>query len=103
MKVIKFLITVTTAEFIEVKEMIRESEDPLEYLQFLVAESNTLIDSWPCYLPSSDAWKVKFETNAARMERSYDRKCGHGFIIDRSRRHGKCKKFQHKDYSDQKY
>ena len=97
----KFLyLTLAAAELID--------EEPLTFLEFLVTESSELIDQWPCYLPSSGAWKAKFVTNAARMKRSFSRKCGIGsteHVADRSRRHeaaniSENKRHQHRTFAD---
>ena len=52
---------------------------PLQRLSKLVEFSGELLDDWYGFLPSKDAWKVKFATNAQRMERNFERgnqKCG---------------------------
>ena len=87
-----------------------EQAEPLAFLEFLVTESGELIDQWPCYLPSSSAWKAKFVTNAARMKRSFSRKCGAGqraitHLADRSRRHEAASisehmRHQHRTFAD---
>lgn len=55
------------------------SRHPIERLARLVEFSHELLDDWFTFLPSKDAWKVKFEKNADRMARNFERgneKCG---------------------------
>ena len=52
---------------------------PLQRLQKLVQFSGELLDDWYGFLPSKDSWKGKFERNADRMSRNFERgnqKCG---------------------------
>ena len=52
---------------------------PLQRLNRLVEFTAEIMDDWFGFLPSQDAWKAKFEKNAARMERNFERgnqRCG---------------------------
>ena len=52
---------------------------PLQRLNRLVEFSHELLDDWYNWLPSKDAWKDKFEKNADRMGRNFERgnqRCG---------------------------
>ena len=52
---------------------------PLQRLNRLVEFSHELLDDWYTWLPSQDSWKGKFERNAERMERNFERgnqRCG---------------------------
>ena len=52
---------------------------PLQRLNRLVEFTAEIMDDWFGFLPSQDAWKAKFERNAARMERNFERgnqRCG---------------------------
>ena len=52
---------------------------PLQRLNRLVEFSHELLDDWYTWLPSQDSWKGKFERNADRMERNFERgnqRCG---------------------------
>ena len=70
---------------------------PLQRLNKLVEFSGELMNDWFTFLPSKDSWVAKFATNAARMERNFNRgnqKCGfydetqmpHGGPEERKRR-----------------
>merc|ERR1712061_515445 len=70
---------------------------PLQRLNRLVEFSHELLDDWYGWLPSQESWKGKFERNAGRMERNFERgnqRCGyyddenlpHGGPADRKRR-----------------
>merc|ERR1712025_316843 len=61
---------------------------PLDRLDRLVEFSAELLDTWYQFLPSRDAWRNKFEINAARMSRNFERgnqRCG---FFDPSLPHG---------------
>ena len=52
---------------------------PLQRLNRLVEFSHELLDDWYTWLPSQQSWKGKFERNAERMERNFERgnqRCG---------------------------
>ena len=52
---------------------------PLERLERLVEFSHDLLEEWFSALPSKDSWKGKFEKNAARMKKNFERgdqRCG---------------------------
>merc|ERR1712113_266370 len=52
---------------------------PLQRLNRLVEFSHELLDDWYTWLPSQANWKGKFERNAERMERNFERgnqRCG---------------------------
>ena len=52
---------------------------PLQRLDRLVEFSHELLDDWYTDLPSQQSWKGKFERNADRMERNFERgnqRCG---------------------------
>ena len=52
---------------------------PLQRLNRLVEFSHELLDDWYTWLPSQESWKGKFERNAERMERNFERgnqRCG---------------------------
>ena len=52
---------------------------PLQRLNRLVEFTAEIMDDWFGFLPSQDAWKAKFEKNAERMERNFNRgnqRCG---------------------------
>ena len=62
---------------------------PLQRLARLVEFSHEMLDEWFTFLPSKDAWKAKFESNAVRMERNFNRgsqRCG--FYDDGQLPHG---------------
>ena len=53
---------------------------PLQRLDRLVQFSKELLDDWYQFLPSKEAWKSKFENNADRMKRNFERgqqRCGY--------------------------
>merc|ERR1712025_847796 len=53
---------------------------PLQRLNRLVQFSAELLDDWYGFLPSQEKWKKKFATNAARMEKNFQRgnqRCGY--------------------------
>ena len=52
---------------------------PLQRLSRLVEFSHELLDTWYVWLPSQASWKGKFQRNAARMEKNFQRgnqRCG---------------------------
>ena len=52
---------------------------PLQRLNRLVEFSAELLNDWYSFLPSQDSWIGKFERNAERMERNFERgnqRCG---------------------------
>ena len=52
---------------------------PLQRLNRLVEFTEEIMDTWFSFLPSQQAWIQKFENNAARMERNFNRgnqRCG---------------------------
>ena len=52
---------------------------PLQRLNRLVEFTAEIMDDWFGFLPSQDAWKGKFERNAERMQRNFERgnqRCG---------------------------
>ena len=70
---------------------------PLQRLNRLVQFTDEILDTWFGFLPSKDSWKNKFETNAGRMEKNFNRgnqRCGfyddaqlpHGGPADRRKR-----------------
>lgn len=46
---------------------------PLQRLKRLVEFSHEMLDQWFINVASKDAWKGKFERNAGRMKRAFDR------------------------------
>ena len=53
---------------------------PLQRLNALTKFSAEIMTDWFGFLPSQDAWISKFETNAGRMERNFNRgnqRCGY--------------------------
>merc|ERR1739844_65833 len=52
---------------------------PLQRLAKLTEFSAEILNDWYGFLPSKDSWIAKFETNAGRMERNFNRgnqRCG---------------------------
>ena len=52
---------------------------PIQRLNSLVELTNELMTDWFDFLPSQQAWITKFETNAERMQRNFERgnqRCG---------------------------
>ena len=52
---------------------------PLQRLKRLTEFTEEIMNDWFSFLPSQQAWIKKFETNAARMERNFNRgnqRCG---------------------------
>ena len=52
---------------------------PLQRLKRLTEFSNEILNDWFSFLPSKDAWIGKFERNAERMQRNFERgnqRCG---------------------------
>ena len=52
---------------------------PLQRLSRLVEFTEEIMDDWFSFLPSQQAWKDKFATNAGRMSRNFERgnqRCG---------------------------
>ena len=49
---------------------------PLQRLKRLVEFGAEIMDDWFDFLPSQNAWKKKFETNANRMAVAFER-CGY--------------------------
>ena len=49
---------------------------PLQRLKRLVEFGVEIMDDWFDFLPSQNAWKKKFETNANRMAVAFER-CGY--------------------------
>ena len=71
-----FLIAVATAQDGDRKIPPRH---PRQRLNRLVEFSHELLDDWYTWLPSQQSWKGKFERNAERMERNFERgnqRCG---------------------------
>ena len=61
---------------------------PLQRLNRLVEFAAEILDDWYGFLPSQEAWKLKFARNGARMEKNFQRgnqKCGY---FDPSLPHG---------------
>ena len=52
---------------------------PLQRLNRLTEFTDEIMDQWFDFLPSKEAWKQKFKTNANRMKRNFERgnqRCG---------------------------
>merc|ERR1711990_1189296 len=61
---------------------------PLQRLAKVTEFSAEILNDWYGFLPSKDSWISKFETNAARMERNFNRgnqRCGF-YDVDRYNR-----------------
>ena len=77
---------------------------PLQRLTRLVEFSHEMLDQWFTFLPSQDAWKNKFEVNAGRMERNFNRgnqRCG--FYDDSQLPHGGPERKRRSDEEDLDY
>merc|ERR1712046_155824 len=74
---------------------------PLQRLNRLVEFTDEILDTWFEFLPSKDAWKAKFETNAGRMEKNFNRgqqRCG--YYDEENLPHGGPERQRREDGSD---
>ena len=77
MKLLALVIAAAMAQGDEKKVPPRH---PLQRLNRLVQFSHELLDDWFTFLPSKDSWKGKFERNAGRMKKNFERgnqRCGY--------------------------
>jgi len=85
------LILGTEQLFIDDKKV--PPRHPLQRLKRLVQFSHEMLDQWFTTVPSKNRWKDKFDQNAIRMKRAFDRvnantgnqRCG---FFDESLEHG---------------
>jgi len=97
MKLSGLFVTIAAVAHAEDGDRKVPPRHPLQRLNRLVEFAHENLDMWFHFLPSQEVWKTKFQINAERMERNFNRdnqRCGfydehqlpHGGPKDRRRR-----------------